>query len=117
MANEPNLRVIERLREAGVKMESEKKREPVAQTLAGLRFVVTGRLERFSRSEIQERIIELGGAVTGSISSKTDYLVAGEEAGSKLSDADRLGIATLSEDEFLDIAELGLSRPTASDLG
>ena len=110
MENESNLQVIERLQTAGVKMESEERREPLAQTLAGLRFVVTGRLERFSRSEIQERIKELGGAVSSGISSKTDYLVAGEEAGSKLSDAEELGIATLSENEFLDIAEHGVSQ-------
>ena len=110
MENESNLQVIERLQTAGVKMESEERREPVAQTLVGLRFVVTGRLERFSRSEIQERIKELGGAVSSGISSKTDYLVAGDEAGSKLSDAEDLGIATLSEDEFLDIAEHGVSQ-------
>ena len=75
--------------------------EPQAQILRDIRFCVTGRLKQFSRSEILDRIKELGGNVSGSVSSKTNYLVAGEEAGSKLSDAARIGIPVLSEDDFL----------------
>ena len=100
-ANESNRRVIARLREAGVKMEDEARGEPMAQTLVGLRFVVTGRLERFSRSEIQDLIKELGGAVSGGVTSKTDYLVAGEDAGSKLADAEHADTRILTEEEFV----------------
>ena len=71
-----------------------------AQPLRDLRFVVTGRLPNYSRSAIQDRIKELGGAVSGSISKRTDYLVAGEDAGSKLTEAQKLEISILSEDDF-----------------
>ena len=66
-----------------------------------MRFCVTGRLQQFSRSEIQNLIKELGGSASSSVSSRTNYLIAGEEAGSKLSDAARIGIPVLSEDDFL----------------
>ena len=102
-ANESNRAVIEKLREVGVTMESEQAEETVEQVLDGLRFVVTGRLERFSRSEITGRIKDLGGAVSGSVSKKTDYLVAGEDAGSKLADAEKLGVPVITEDGFLDL--------------
>ena len=104
-ANESNRRVVARLREAGVKMEDEARGERAAQTLAGLRFVVTGRLERFSRSEIQDLIKELGGAVSGSVSSKTDYLVAGQDAGSKLVEAEGFGTKILTEDELVELTK------------
>ena len=102
-ANESNRAVIEKLRDVGVTMESEQGEETVEQVLDGLRFVVTGRLERFSRSEITGRIKDLGGAVSGSVSRKTDYLVAGEDAGSKLADAEKLDVAVITEDGFLDL--------------
>ena len=95
--------MIEKLREVGVTMESEQAEETVEQVLDGLRFVVTGRLERFSRSEITGRIKDLGGAVSGSVSKKTDYLVAGEDAGSKLADAEKLGVTVITEDDLLDL--------------
>ena len=100
-ANEHNRQVVEKLRSAGVRLEDETCAEPAEQPLVGLRFVVTGRLQNFSRSEIQDRIKELGGAVSGSVSKRTNYLVAGEDAGSKLADAERLEVAVLAEDEFL----------------
>ena len=64
-------------------------------------FVVTGRLQGFSRSEIEGKIKELGGAVSGGVSRRTDYLVAGEDAGSKLADAQRLEIKVIDEERFL----------------
>ncbi|MCY4527896.1 MAG: NAD-dependent DNA ligase LigA [Chloroflexi bacterium] len=103
--NESNRAVIEKLRAVGVTMEAEQGEEPVEQVLEGLRFVVTGRLERFSRSEITGRIKDLGGAVSGSVSKKTDYLVAGEDAGSKLVDAENLGVPVITEDDFLDLVQ------------
>ena len=105
--NESNRRVVEKLRKAGVRLEDEARPEPAEQILAGMRFVVTGRLQSFSRSQIEGRIKELGGAVSGGVSGKTDYLVAGEDAGSKLADAQRLEVKTLTEKEFLDLAEKG----------
>ncbi len=103
--DESNRAVIEKLRSVGVTMESEQDQEAVEQTLEGLRFVVTGRLERFSRSEITGRIKDLGGAVSGSVSKKTDYLVAGQDGGSKLSDAEKHGVPVITEDAFLELVE------------
>ncbi len=70
------------------------------QTFAGKSFVVTGTLSNRTRDEIKELIVSLGGKCSGSVSSKTDYLVAGEKAGSKLTKAESLGIKILSEAEF-----------------
>ncbi len=71
------------------------------QPLAGKTLVVTGTLEKFSRSEIEKLIKDLGGKAAGSVSKKTDYLVCGEDAGSKLEKAKELGVKVLSEGEFL----------------
>ncbi len=71
------------------------------QVLSGKTVVVTGTLTRFSRDEIKELIRSQGGKAAGSVSKKTDYVVAGEKAGSKLDKANELGITVLSEDEFL----------------
>ena len=109
-ANESNRRVIEKLRAAGVRVADEARTRPAGQLLAGLRFVVTGRLRDFSRPQIEERIKELGGAVSGNVSSKTDFLVAGEDAGSKLSDAQALETAVLTEDEFMALVEQRLAK-------
>ena len=103
-ANESNRSVIDKLRSAGVRLRDETEGEPVERSLSELRFVVTGRLQDFSRSQIEDRIKELGGAVSGSVSSKTDYVVAGEDAGSKLSDAEGLGVTVLTEGEFRELA-------------
>ena len=99
--NSTNRDVIGRLGRAGVRLEDQARPEPVSPTLAGLRFVVTGRLQAFSRSDIADRIKAAGGAVSGSVSKKTDYLIAGEDAGSKLADAEALGVKVITEDEFL----------------
>ena len=102
-SSDSNRRVLDKLKKAGVNTKSrdvESSSQSIQQILAGLRFVVTGRLENFSRSDIQDLIKQLGGSVSSSVSSRTNYLVAGDDAGSKLSDAARLGIVILTEDDF-----------------
>ncbi len=101
--NDANRQVIEKLRAAGVRLEDEPRAVSNDQRFADMRFVVTGRLERFSRSQIQDTIKQFGGAVSGSVSKNTDYLVAGEGGGSKLADAQRLEVKVLSEDELVNM--------------
>ena len=95
--------LIETLRTAGVNFASTA--EPVGDKLAGLTFVLTGELEHFSRKEAGERIQALGGKVSGSVSKKTSYLVAGEAAGSKLRKAQELGTPILDEAALLAMLE------------
>ena len=98
---ESNRRVVDKLAESGVNMTEEADDDGDGATpLEGLRFVVTGRLEKYSRSAIQDYIKQLGGAVSGSLSKRTDYLVAGEGGGSKLNDAAKLEVKVLNEEEF-----------------
>ena len=104
---ESNALVVDRLQRGGVNMVEEVAANSGAASLEGLRFVVTGRLLNYSRSEIQDRIKDLGGAVSGSISKRTDYLVAGEGGGSKLAEAQKLEVDALTEDEFERLVELG----------
>jgi DNA ligase (NAD+) len=93
------LDLVEDLRSLGLDM-SEKKVHLENAKLAGKAFVVTGTLLKYTRDEIQDRIKSLGGRAASSVSKKTDYLIAGENAGSKLTKAEKLGITILSEDEF-----------------
>jgi len=95
-----NLQFIERLRKVRVEIE---KPEVKAKRLKlkGLTFVLTGSLENITRNEAKEKIRELGGEVSESISRKTNYVVVGKEPGSKLKKAKRLGIKTIEEKEFL----------------
>ena len=96
-----NLQLIEKLRRAGVNMESlRKKADPSGKKFNGLTFVLTGTLEKFSRNDAKERIESLGGRVAGSVSKKTSIVLAGAEAGSKLDKAIELGIKVIDEDEF-----------------
>jgi len=97
-----NRAVIAALRKAGVSWPASPKRAPsAAQTLAAKTFVLTGTLDSMTRDQAKERITALGGKVTGSVSKKTDYVVAGSEPGSKLQDAERLGVEVLDEAAFL----------------
>jgi DNA ligase (NAD+) len=81
--------------------------KPKELPLAGLEFVVTGRLEAFTRQEAEARIKELGGAVGSSVTRKTNYLVVGADPGSKLDKARALGTKLLTEEEFLQLIEQG----------
>ena len=104
-----NSYIIQRLSDLGVKMEAPLKRESQrAQTLAGKRLVVTGRLENFTRTQIEAYIKESGGQTSSSVSARTDYLVAGDEAGSKLDEAIRLNVRVLSEQEFFNLLKQDL---------
>ncbi len=106
MNNQRNIGLIQRLRQVGLQLKQEGTVDQTAERpLDGLRFVVTGRLPNFSRSQIQSRIKELGGAVSGTVSKRTDYLVAGEGGGSKLADAQSLDVEVLDESEFLALVE------------
>ncbi|MBP2644827.1 MAG: ligase [Firmicutes bacterium] len=99
-ASEDNLELIEKLHRAGVKLTEEKPDETNVP-LAGKTFVLTGTLPTLTRSEATARIEAAGGKVAGSVSKKTHYVVAGEEAGSKLDKARQLGIPILDEQELL----------------
>lgn len=90
--------LISRLKEAGVAMDAAQ--QSVGEQFKGMTFVLTGTLERFTRDEAAEMIEERGGKSSGSVSKKTTYVVAGENAGSKLRKANELGIPVLTEDEF-----------------
>ena len=98
MASPQSQHLIGRLREAGVNMTAEEQGSD--QRFAGMTFVLTGALERFTRDEAAAAIEARGGKVSGSVSKKTTYVVAGEAAGSKLRKAQELGIPVLSETEF-----------------
>lgn len=93
--------MIESLRHAGVNFSAEQKQ--VDDRFAGLTFVLTGALTLFTRDEATEKIEAFGGKASGSVSKKTSYVVAGENAGSKLKKANELGIPVLSEEEFLNM--------------
>jgi DNA ligase (NAD+) len=93
--------LIEKLRRAGVRLQDDEQRQPRTGPLRGKTFVITGTLEAFSREDAKGRIEALGGKVTGSLSSKTDYLVVGDSPGSKLDKATKLGVATLDEKAFV----------------
>ena len=100
-----NQAVLAGLAARGVKPPPVMPRHDADLRLAGRRFVVTGRLEALSRAEAQGRIKELGGAVSSSVSRKTDYVVAGADPGSKRDAAERLGVQILDESEFLALLE------------
>lgn len=98
-ANPQSQHMIARLREAGVNFESRVQQED--DRFAGMTFVLTGALSLFTREEATEKIENFGGKAAGSVSKKTTYVVAGENAGSKLKKANELGIPVLSEEDFL----------------
>jgi len=100
-SDKANLAFIDKLLKNGVIIEKEKKMEN--GKFKGLTFVLTGTLSGMSREIAKERIIKLGGKVSGSVSKNTSFVVAGAEAGSKLKNAEKLGVKILNEEEFLKI--------------
>jgi DNA ligase (NAD+) len=97
-----NREVVEQLRAAGVRWpEGARAKKAAAGAFAGKIVVLTGTLSTMGRDDAKERIEAAGGKVTGSVSKKTDYVIAGAEAGSKLDRATELGVTVLDEDAFL----------------
>ncbi len=103
-ASDRSIQLLAKLKEAGVAGEVEES-EAKPQTLDGKTFVLTGALERFSREQAGEAIRERGGRVSSSVSSRTDFIVAGEKAGSKYTKAQSLGVTILNEQEFIGLLE------------
>jgi DNA ligase (NAD+) len=96
--------IIKRLKEAGIRLEA-KVAKPEEQPLTGMEFVITGRIEAFSRAEAEARVKALGGTTGSSVSKKTTYLVVGADPGSKLEHARELGTKQLTEAEFRHLLE------------
>jgi len=97
-----NRKLVDRLREAGLTLTGQKKQR--GTKLTGKTFVLTGTLARFTRDEAKKLIEDAGGKVAGSVSRKTDYVVAGSDAGSKLDKAKELGVAVIDEKEMEKLA-------------
>jgi DNA ligase (NAD+) len=113
--SEEGRQIFEQLREAGVSLESsEEDRVDQDGAFAGKTIVVTGTLQQYSRDEIERLIERLGGRAASSVSKKTDLVVAGESAGSKLEKAKQLGIRILTEEEFRQLVDA--ERTSRSDL-
>jgi DNA ligase (NAD+) len=109
-----NRALVERLRQAGLVFEQEK-RETSGGKLAGLTFVLTGTLSALTRDEAQQRLETAGAKVAGSVSRKTSYVVAGDEAGSKLDKARELGVRVLDEKELLAMLDSSAGLTGASE--
>jgi DNA ligase (NAD+) len=101
-SNAANRKLVDRLRDAGLKMSGQKKQR--GTKLAGKTFVLTGTLAHFTRDEAKKMIEDAGGKVAGSVSKKTDYVVAGADTGSKLDKAKELGVAVIDEKEMEKLA-------------
>ena len=101
-ASAENLQIIAQLRQAGVQLEQQAKEGPVSNSLADLRFVVSGVFTAFSRDDLKVLVEQHGGKIVSSISSKTSYVVAGDNMGpSKKNKATTLGIPIISEQELV----------------
>ena len=97
--NTKNIEVINKLLQAGVKPPQAKKQQ--AGTLAGKTFVVTGTLENFTRQQIEQAIRQAGAKTSSTVSKKTDFVLAGENPGSKLDKAKKLEVKVINEKQFL----------------
>ena len=98
--NKSNLKIIDRLKKHGLSFSLEKKKSKNT-IFTGKTFVITGTLSNYSREEASEIVTNMGGKVTTSVSIKTDFLICGENAGSKLTKAEKLGVKVLKDEEFM----------------
>ena len=98
--NESNIALIDQLGQLGVNMQDDSPEMPADHPIKGLTFVITGTLESYSRTEASNAVKSLGGKASSSVSKRTDYVVAGANAGSKLATANRLGVPVLDEAAF-----------------
>jgi DNA ligase (NAD+) len=96
-----NAKIIDRLKKAGLQFEDKRRRSAKQSALTGKTVVLTGTLLSFTREQAKQMIEDAGGRVAASVSSKTDYVVVGADAGSKLDKATKLGIQIIGEDEFI----------------
>ncbi len=102
---EQNLGLIRKLQESGVNTKGSKKEIKENEHFSGKTFVLTGSLQSFTRDQAKEIVESFGGKVSGSVSKKTDYVLAGEDAGSKLVKANELGVAVIDEETFIEWAK------------
>jgi DNA ligase (NAD+) len=102
-ASAQHRKVIERLRKHGVQWPEMEKPRVENQPLLGLTFVITGTLDSMPREEAQEKLVALGAKVSGSVSKKTSFVIAGAEAGSKLKKATELGVPVLDDAALVEI--------------
>nr|MBP7585987.1 NAD-dependent DNA ligase LigA [Spirochaetota bacterium] len=100
----PGSGLVREMRASGVTVLDEEGAADTASAVAGKTFVFTGSLEKLQRKEAEETVERLGGHAAGSVSKKTDYVVAGEAAGSKLEKARSLGVKIITEEEFIAMA-------------
>jgi DNA ligase (NAD+) len=114
-AAERNRMVIEKLRAAGVRMAEDRVERAGGIDLKGMTIVLTGRFERFNRSQAEEMLRQAGANVTGSVSKKTTLVIAGEEAGSKADRARELGVTIADEDELIRLLEGEAPESSRSD--
>jgi len=103
--NRTNRDVIDSMLASGLKVEDEKRPAAADSPVSGKTFVFTGTLSRLSRSEAEKMVADLNGRASGSVSKKTDYVVAGESPGSKYEKARELGVKILTEDEFIGLVK------------
>ncbi|MBN2039261.1 MAG: NAD-dependent DNA ligase LigA [Spirochaetes bacterium] len=101
--NKDSVKIIDSMIKSGLIVEEEQAVKDVAASVAGKTFVFTGTMNSFSRKEAEDMVEGMGGRASGSVSKKTDYLVAGESHGSKYDKAVQLGVTILTEDEFLSL--------------
>jgi DNA ligase (NAD+) len=101
--NNINKNILNKLRTAGIELKG--KEEKAGEKLKDKTFVLTGTLPNLSRDEASKLIISQGGRVTSSVSKSTDYVLAGDKAGSKLEKAEKLGIPVIGENELIDLVE------------
>ena len=106
-SNPINLDILSRLEKAGVNFESADESSSIDASLSGLTFVLTGTLPTMTRQQMEELVKAHGGKISGSVSKKTDYVIAGENAGSKLIKAQQLGVKIITEDEIKILSKYG----------